>query len=169
MVENVHPGGLERARWSGCIAGARDGLLTPHFGHQARGSQSSRINSTPSCFSCISKVSSDMMQQWAVDQSVPGPRMPPAPEAGRRPYGDDGPAEPPCSHSKCLKFTGTRRKARACKTWRPAGGPGARLAIIREICAIEKKSLLSYVVYLNCLTFSIPMQPLETNTSFEHS
>ena len=35
------------------------------------------------------KMSSDMMQQGAVDQSAPRPRMPPAPEGRRRPYGDD--------------------------------------------------------------------------------
>ena len=66
--------------------------MTPHFGHQAqspRGSQYIRINSTPSCWSCLPKVSSNMMQQWAVDQSAPRPQMPPAPEGERRPYGDD--------------------------------------------------------------------------------
>ena len=89
---NVRSVGLQRERWTGCIAGAGDGLLTPHFGHQAqspRGSQYIRINSTPSCWSCLPKVSSNMMQQWAVDQSAPRPRMPPAPEGERRPFGDD--------------------------------------------------------------------------------
>ena len=61
----------------------------------------------------------DEATPWRPDGTC-GIGMRPSAKPGRRPYGGTERAWPACSHCKYLKLTGTRRKARARETWKPA-------------------------------------------------
>ena len=67
----------------------------------------------------VRRIRHDEATPWRPDGTC-GIGMPPSTKTLWRPYGGSERAWPACSHGKYLKLTGTRRKARASETWKPA-------------------------------------------------